>query len=446
MARNTARSILAAGLVSRVTSLALTLASLGATPALAAGDPSDPLPQFDASMDEKHFRAVVDFRDRETASLPSVEVRFGIARGRIGNPPLLRLRVLDSRGSPLQEFNEWHPLWEFHWNEAAQESLLVKSSGEGELVFPFDPDAAVLEMTDVALGQEVLREDLGDAVHAFCLANLDDPDCEEADLRVSELSVVARPPWVLFGQAESITVRTVVENAGPDGPVEARVLRAVSVPAGLSVAPADAAEDELSLAIGAPVELDRVYSVECVVPGIHVLRFTSRIDPVRAATIDGDATNDERFLEAAVDCKIPVAIRVKPWGTPNPIQLRSAVVPVAILSTRAGEYGLPLAFDASSIDVSTLRFGSRREILEEDGGAGESHGRLHIEDVPESNGRTLDGDLDAVTHHAVMQSGLTIGDEEACVRGRANLEGAGGPVGFLGCDAVAVTEAPGPGR
>ena len=425
-----------------VASVALAFLLSGTAGASAAGDPSDPLPEFDAGGDEKHFFASATFVGRETATLDSVGVEFGIARGRIGNPPLLRVRVLDAQGAVLQAFDEWHPLWEFHWNGDA-ESLLVKSNGRGEFVFPFDPDAAVLEMNDVALAQEVLRGDLTGAVSEFCASHPEDPDCEVADLRVSDVRVVEAPALILFGQSASMSVRTVVENAGPDGPIATRVIRSVSVGAGLSMTPNDDVEDELSLALAASAELDRSYTLECLTPGVHALTFTGHVEAVRAATVDPDPSNDDKSLEVAVDCSVPVAINVKPGGSTNPIQLRSADVPLAILSTEVGEYGLPVAIDASSVEPASLRFGTRESVAGGSGGP-EIHGLAHLEDALERDERTRDGDTDAVAHFEPAQSGLTVGDQEACVRGRFAAGSGAGAVGFLGCDAATV-RASGPG-
>jgi hypothetical protein len=57
------------------------------------------------------------------------------------------------------------------------------------------------------------------------------------------------------------------------------------------------------------------------------------------------------------------------------------------------------------------------------------------------DGTTRGGDPDAVTHYSVIQSGLSLGDQEACVLGRASAGAAGERVGFFGCDAVTMKEA-----
>ena len=103
-----------------------------------------------------------------------------------------------------------------------------------------------------------------------------------------------------------------------------------------------------------------------------------------------------------------------------------------MLTTRAGEYGLPLAFDATKIQPLTTRFGPK-SVVGSGGGAPEAHARGHIEDAIErSDERTKDGDLDMVLHFRTQESQLTGSETEACVRGRF------GPATstFQGCDKV----------
>lgn len=259
-----------------------------------AQGPADPPPVFDANAEEKHFRVIVAFSSRQTASPTEVEVSYGIARGRVGNPPLLRARVLGTGGQSLLEFDDWHPLWEFGWNgDGTQQNLLVKSSGIGTMVFPFDPDATTLELIDVALDQTVVQGDLSGAVRAFCEENPEVPDCELADLRIEDLAVVEEPPLIFVGQPVLLAVRTTVANAGPDDAIQGAVIRSVEAPPELSVTPAGDLEDELVLGAGAAATaLDATYTVECLVPGAQTLIFTSLVEPLRAATVDPDSGND----------------------------------------------------------------------------------------------------------------------------------------------------------
>jgi hypothetical protein len=71
------------------------------------------------------------------------------------------------------------------------------------------------------------------------------------------------------------------------------------------------------------------------------------------------------------------------------------------------------------------------------GGALEIHNRGHLEDAFELDEVTKDGDLDMVLHFKASDSGLSLGDVEACVIG--NWTDTGGVVhSFFGCDAVRI--------
>jgi hypothetical protein len=106
-----------------------------------------------------------------------------------------------------------------------------------------------------------------------------------------------------------------------------------------------------------------------------------------------------------------VQIDVKPGdadGT-NPINLRSnGVIPVAILSASG--------FDATTVEVSTVRFGPAGALAVTGVGA---------EDV---NG---DGLADLVLHFQTQQTGITAGQTQACLTG-TTLDG----TDIEGCDRI----------
>ncbi len=103
---------------------------------------------------------------------------------------------------------------------------------------------------------------------------------------------------------------------------------------------------------------------------------------------------DIRF--ATIPTTISVVLDIKPGAFPNSINTTSkGVIPVAILSTAT--------FDATTVDPASVTFGP--------GAATEAHGTGHIQDV---NG---DSRSDLVLHFGTPESGLAVGDTEACVDG-----------------------------
>ena len=102
-----------------------------------------------------------------------------------------------------------------------------------------------------------------------------------------------------------------------------------------------------------------------------------------------------------------------PGSDPNSINTKNrGVNPVAVLTTND--------FDATTVDVSTVAFGPA--------GAAPAHNG-HIEDVD------TDGDNDLILHFRTQDTGIAVGDTEACLTGQT-LDG----VEIEGCDAVRVVK------
>ena len=112
---------------------------------------------------------------------------------------------------------------------------------------------------------------------------------------------------------------------------------------------------------------------------------------------------------------IVVDLDVKPGSDDNPINpVSNGVIPVAILGSAD--------FDVTIVDVATLAFGPGAATPDHKEGG-------HLEDV---NG---DGFMDLMSHYRTQESGLTVGDTEACVTG-ATVDG----ILIEGCDLVSVKE------
>lgn len=250
------------------------------------------------------------------------------------------------------------------------------------------------------------------------------------------VSVVADgpPSELIVGETATFDVDSTIRNNGPSGPTDATVTRTATPSAGATVAPAGAVSNEAAVDVGESRTVTDAYTVGCTAPGNHTVTFISTVESTDPAVSDPDPSNDSDQTVVAFECLMPVQINIKPGSTTNPVNVNAnGSIPVAILTTAAGEYGLPLAFNALTIDVDSIRFGPE-SLVASGGGAPESHGIGHPEDALEMDETTRDGDVDLLTHFATQLTGIAAGDTEACVRGTfTTLDGT---FGFVGCDVI----------
>lgn len=255
----------------------------------------------------------------------------------------------------------------------------------------------------------------------------------KGDLEIVSFAPDAPPAEMIVGEPMTVNLSKVITNHGPSAPMDVRVARTASATSNATVTPT--VTSHLEGAVGAEEQrsVDERFEIECTSGGRATFTFTNTIAPDRPDDLDPDPTDNRSSVELTVECIVPVAINLRPGSFLNPINLDlEGVASVAVLTTSPGEYGLPLAVDATQILATSLRFGPEATVAA-GGGTPEAHGRFHPEDAVErSDERTRDGDRDAMTHHRVELSGLTGTESQTCVRGRFS----GTNVVFQGCDLV----------
>jgi uncharacterized repeat protein (TIGR01451 family) len=258
-----------------------------------------------------------------------------------------------------------------------------------------------------------------------------------ADAAIVSFAPVAAPTQILVGHAVDVTLRKVITNRGPSSPVNVMVSRTATAPVGSTVTPTASTTTATAVAKGELRTIDETFTLRCGAPGLQTFSFGNSIHLANAADSDPDLANNVSAASVTVQCVLPVAINIKPGGFPNSLNL-GGTAPVAILTTKAGEYGLPLAFDATQIDPTTVRFGPASLVFSGIGGAAPVHGSGHLEDARELDEKTRDGDLDMVLQFRVDESGLTTSSTEACVTG--TYTGSDSVThSFFGCDSIKVS-------
>jgi uncharacterized repeat protein (TIGR01451 family) len=256
-----------------------------------------------------------------------------------------------------------------------------------------------------------------------------------ADLDIVSFEAVDPPAEILVGEEVQVTLRKVITNHGPSAPMDVRLTTDAQASPGATVMPPQLVLEEDALGLDELRQVEELFTISCQEASSHTFTFTNTIEPANAADTDPNPANNTREVVLDVLCVVPVAINIKPGSDPNSINLGNSTVTVAVLTTAAGEYGLPLAFDATTIDPLSVRFGPADVVFAETGGAFERHGRGHLERSLELDETTRDGDLDMVLHFRAAESGIATGDTEACVKGDW-IDGGGNVHKFFGCDAI----------
>lgn len=390
---------------------------------------------FDPTTVGKALVMTLDFASREEATASSVEV-VGGAAPKPSEVPGLGMTVKDHHANVLGEFRAWHPLWD-HFSDHADAhggDLRIRNSGTGTLTLPFWRDAHEVVLTDMALDREVGVVNLDGAIASYCASNPSDRDCLETDLNL-DLEPSALPVQLLLGTSEAFHLTVTSQNLGPDDSTESNVrLRATTSSPGLLVEPSETEETGAGLLSEGSRTTAWPFTLSCIGPGVHQVSFSGEISTVHPAEVDRELGNNREDVQVDVDCVTPITINVMPGSRTNPIQTgRAGTVPVALLTTAAGEYELPIAFDAATVDLATLRFGPPGATA---GGASESHQKEHPDDALELDETTHDGDTDLLAHFDVEETRFRPGDERGCVSGRYLSSDGISFLAFYGCDRV----------
>lgn len=259
----------------------------------------------------------------------------------------------------------------------------------------------------------------------------------KADVAVTSATNTA-PVEVLIGEPGSAALSATVANLGPSSPIDTDLAFTTTSSSGLTVSPASGTAEVNALTAGAPQSSAQSLTVACATPGPKTVTIEYSLTLRNLEDIDPDVSNNAAATTFTVDCVVPIAVNVRPHGFPNSVNLNTDAT-LAALTTAAGEYGLPLAFDAATIDPLSVRWGLRSSLFNvaTPTGANESHGLGHVEDSYELDERTRDRDRDMVLHFKPAAGGLSTATTSACLKG-SFVTADGTTYRFLGCDSVVI--------
>jgi len=258
-----------------------------------------------------------------------------------------------------------------------------------------------------------------------------------ADLETQSVTAIGAPSEMIIGTPAQFTLRRVIDNNGPSAPIDAKVTTTGSGTAGASVTPPVVTKTEAALAKDSPRSVEETVTVACAAPGAHTFTLVAGITPSSASDVDPNLANNEKSVSVTIDCVVPVAINIRPHHEDNRFSFSTADVNVGLLTTAAGEYGLPLAFDAATADVESLRFGPRTATFS-GGGAPDRRGKGTLGDSWErSDESRRDGDVDLEVRFVRAETGIPSGTSEACLKGSFTAAD-GRTYKFFGCDTIVI--------
>jgi len=305
-----------------------------------------------------------------------------------------------------------------------------------DIIVNVAPDAFFNGITEISNTAEVTSDQFDDDTSNNDIT-IETEIISVADVEILSFTASDTPDELLIGDSIPVTLTKEITNNGPSSPVDVDVKVTTSATAGLNVDPAQATQQVDAVDDGT-FEVFEEFTLTCTEPGIQEVVFSNEIEPVDST--DPDLDNNVAEVTVEFDCVIPVQINIHPASDPNSINIlkRNGVIPVAILSTLAGEYGLPIDVDATMVNPLSVHFGPADVLFNVNPpkGATEFHNKGHIEDSFELDETTQDGDLDMVLHFKAKQTELDETDTEGCVKGKIDIGGM--LFTFFGCDDIRV--------
>jgi hypothetical protein len=122
-----------------------------------------------------------------------------------------------------------------------------------------------------------------------------------ADVRIDGQQLVSRPTDIDVSEDVVVTLRKVIHNSGPYGPVDVSISASASAPPDCTATPDPANPASASLPVSANVVIDETWTIHCSAKSSHDFFFDNQITIKDSGVIDPDLGNNFASTQMAVD-------------------------------------------------------------------------------------------------------------------------------------------------
>ncbi len=169
-----------------------------------------------------------------------------------------------------------------------------------------------------------------------------------ADVRIASQELVDPPTDIDVSEDVVVTLRKVLHNSGPYGPVDVSISASASPPSDCTAIPGYANPSSASLPVSANVVIDETWIIHCDARSQHVFSFENEIAIKKVGVVDPNEGNNLASTELAVDVWALADLGILDQYVEDPPSGMVVGVPVAIMVRtvihNGGPFGLVDAF------------------------------------------------------------------------------------------------------
>jgi hypothetical protein len=169
-----------------------------------------------------------------------------------------------------------------------------------------------------------------------------------ADVRIASQQLVSPPTDIDVSEDVVVTLRKVLHNSGPYGPVDVSISASASPPSDCTAIPDYANPSSASLPVSTNVVIDETWTIHCSSRSQHVFSFENEIAIKKVGVIDPNEGNNSASTQLTVDVWALADLGVLDQYVDDPPAGMVVGVPVEIMMRtvihNGGPFGLVDAF------------------------------------------------------------------------------------------------------